>query len=293
MMSPERYRQLKENSKKEKLLIGIGCSFTQGQGSPSVEVWEKFNWNIPNDHIILEVEHEEIAGSWVHQICDNHMPDWAPINLGERGGGNRASAKYLTALYPELNLEDPKKEKIVVFMLTGTERYSIVHGDWEERFHGIFRTLWPSLDSDDEVWRAYANFYSEKGTLIENYFAIKEVKDWCKYNNAKLLLVSAFDFSYHKDYMPISLKSKIDVNFDLNLWLPEGHPSVFHMLLDKDGFGYNIQNGGYWSELNYSEKYPKGTEHVSRCCHPNLKGHAVIAEKMFEELNRREFFDSL
>lgn len=291
-MSPERYKQLKKNSQGEKLLIGIGCSFTEGQGGLSDEIWESYNWNIPNTHNVLELEPLEVAGSWVHQICDNHMPDWTPINLGERGGGNRASAKYLTALYPELKLDDPKKEKIVVFMLTGPERYSIVHDNWGERFHGVFRSIWPSLDSDDELWRAYASFYSKRGTMLETYFSIKEVTDWCKYNNAKLLFVSAFDFSYHKEHSPGSFAS-IDVNFDLNLWLPDGHPSAFHMLLDRDGFGYNISNGGYWAELNYSEKYPKGTEHVSRCCHPNLKGHAVIAEKMFEEFNRREFFDSL
>jgi len=291
-MSPERFTELLKNSENDKLLIGIGCSFTQGQGALKDEVWEKHNWNIPNTHTKFELEELELEGSWVTQICKNYMPDWTPINLGERGGGNRAAAKYLTSVFPELNLDDPNKEKIVVFMLTGPERYTIMTPLWVKRFHGIFESIWPNPRSDQKMWRAYAEeMYSPKQTMFETYLNIKEVENWCKSNNAKLILVSAFDFSYFRHYTHKEIKDTIDLDWVPDVWYPNNHPSVFHLLLDKDGFDYSIADGGYWEELNYTDKYPKGTEHVSRCCHPNYKGHQVIATEMYNELVSRRFFD--
>ena len=291
-MSPERFKILLEASKNDKLLIGIGCSFTQGQGGLSDEVWEKYNWNIPNTHGIHELESLEIEGSWVNQLCRTHMSDWTPINLGERGGGNRAAVKYLTSVFPELNLEDTNKEKIVVFMLTGPERYTAMAPLWGMRFHGVFRSIWPNPTSDDKLWKAYAEeMYSAQQTMFETYLSIKEAENWCNANNAKLLLVSGFDFSYFREYTKANIKSMIDLDWMPDIWYPNNHPSVFHMLLDKDGFDYSIADGGYWQKLNYTDEYPKGTEHVSRCCHPNLKGHRLIAKEMFGELLNREFFD--
>ena len=285
-MSPERYKKLLNDSKNNKLLIGIGCSFTQGQGGLSDEVWEKYDWNIPNTHSFNELEMLEVAGSWVNQLCENHLTDWTPINLGERGSGNRAATKSLTALYPELNLDDPNKEKIVIFALSGPERFTIVHNNWNnEIWHGVFKSIWPNPDSKEEMWRAYANdMYGPKQNFLETYFAIKEVQDWCKYNNAKLILTSAFSFDYYKDYTKENIKKTSGLDWELDLFLPEGHPSLFHLLLDIDGFDYSVRNGGYWNELNYTDKYPKGTPHVSRCCHPNLRGHAKIAEVLYDKI---------
>ena len=284
-MSPNRWKELLENCKKDKLLIGIGCSFTQGQGGLSDEVWEKYNWNIPNTHEISEIEPLELEGSWVNQLCKNHMSDWTPINLGERGAGNRAASKYLTSVFPEFDLENNDKEKIVVFMLSGPERYTVVDNRWKERYHGVFQSIWPNPDSDNELWRAYANvMYSEKQSMMETYFAIKEVQDWCKYNNAKLIITSGFSFDYYADYTKENIKKTIELDWQLDLFLPEDHPSFFHLLLDMDGFDYNIQNGGYWDALNYNDEYPTGTPHVSRCCHPNLKGHTKIAEVLYDKI---------
>ena len=284
-MTPNRYNELLENSKKDKLLIGIGCSFTQGQGGLSDEVWEKYDWNIPNTHSFNSLEKLEVAGSWVNQICLNHMSEWTPINLGERGAGNREAAKNLTSVFPEFDLENKDKEKIVVFMLSGPERYSVVHNDWSNRFHGVFKSIWPNPDSDNELWRAYANvMYGEKQSMMETYFAIKEVQNWCKHNNAKLVITSGFSFDYYSDYTSEKISKILDMNWELNLFLPEEHPSFFHLLLDMDGFDYNTKNGGYWDRLNYNDEYPKGTPHVSRCCHPNLKGHAKIAEVLYDKI---------
>lgn len=288
-MTPENYAQLKKNSKNDKLFIGTGCSFTQGQGGLKDSVWESYNWNIPNTHCIAHLEAVEIEGSWVTQFCKNHYPDWTPINLGARGAGNYAAAQSLTSLYPELNLEDTSKEKIVVFMLSGPERYSIINSEWGERFHGVFQSIWPDPNSDNPLWRAYAtDMYSEKQTMLLTYFAIKQVQDWCKLYNAKLMLVSAFDFSYVARWTPGKVWDTINLPWDLpsQMWKPEGHPSAFHMLLNNDGFSYDVANGGYWDGLNYNDAYPKGTPHVSRCCHPNYKGHAYIANEM-----RKEFID--
>ena len=43
------YRWQKENikiDKDSKIIIGLGDSFTQGEGACSVDVWEKYNWDL-------------------------------------------------------------------------------------------------------------------------------------------------------------------------------------------------------------------------------------------------------
>ena len=59
--------------------------------------------------------------------------------------------------------------------------------------------MWPNNNTKlssgyfEEIW-------SDKFGVIESLLSIAEVKMWCKLNNAKLLLISAFSPNFNRDY---------------------------------------------------------------------------------------------
>ena len=117
---------IERKKNKSKILIGLGDSFTQGQGACSIELWEKYNWDLGtsseiDNHDLLKSSYEN---SWVNKICENYLTEYTPINLGMTGRGNRAAVKELY-LHPDLQLEK-SNEIIVVFMLTGMERFDFI-----------------------------------------------------------------------------------------------------------------------------------------------------------------------
>lgn len=107
----------------DKFLIGIGDSFTQGQGSITPDLYEKYGDAVYESNHRLPIDAEERANSWVGQLAKK-LSDYCPINLGERGRGNRSAAKELY-----LNFLDSSSEKIVVYCLSGMERFDFVQKD--------------------------------------------------------------------------------------------------------------------------------------------------------------------
>ena len=81
--------------KGDKLVVGLGDSFTQGVGAYSDETWTRHNGKIDVHTQDLKLIKEQYQGSWVKQLCDNHMPGWVPVNLGHAGTGNRSAIKEL------------------------------------------------------------------------------------------------------------------------------------------------------------------------------------------------------
>ena len=127
-------------NKDSKVVIAIGDSFAEGQGAVSWETWEKYDWD--RDKMIkhkLEYIKEERSNSFVAQLCKNFLPSWTPVNLGKRGTGNRSASQQLF-LHPKLNLEQAN-EKIVIFMLSGLDRFDFVNKDLPENFSHF--TMWP------------------------------------------------------------------------------------------------------------------------------------------------------
>lgn len=270
-----------------KLLIGLGCSFTQGQGSYSPEMQEKWNWNIRIHDNDEELVREAYENSWTTLLAKEI--GYTPINLGQAGGGNRQASKALHMFHNE-KLQNAK-EKIVIFMMTGMERFSYIKKGFDHAGQDYWFTCWPNGDVPDDnpmknVWRGYSSdVYDDDVGFLETYLSLMDVITWCKAHNAKLILTSAFAPDYINElFMPA-----LDFNPKFNFYYPKGRLSMFHYLLEKDGFDENVQNGGYWDAINFNDNYPKGTEHVSRCCHPNQKGHQVITKLLLDELQRREY----
>jgi hypothetical protein len=277
-----------------KIVIALGDSFTQGQGACDISIWEKYNWDLK----LMQGKHEqdilpfEYEGAWVNQLCKNHMPDWTPINFGMRGCGNRATVKELY-LHPKLHLEKAK-EKIVIFAITGTERFDFINKSFYDHHH--FFAMWPSPWSDGvtnkKLWEAYyEDIFDDRFAVIELLLNIQEVMTWCKAHNAKFILCSAFENRLNKKYFTEQLVNKQNpITADLinlidwdNIFRPQGYENFTDMLVHYEGRD-DLKGGGFymWAQ-DYKQGTPKGF--FTPCMHPSYKGHALIAESMHEYIN--------
>ena len=277
-------------TKDSKIIIGLGDSFTQGQGACDVPVWEKYNWDLK----LMQGKHErdilpyEYEGAWVNQLCKNHMPDWTPINFGLRGCGNRATVKELY-LHPSLGIEKAK-EKIVIFAMTGLERFDFVNKNYYDHHH--FFAMWPSPWSDGvtnkKLWEAYyEDIFDERFSVIEALLNIYEVQTWCKAHNAKFILCSAFDNRLNKKYFAEYLQKDDKANINLldaidwnNIFRPQGFENFTDMLVHYEKRD-DLNGGGFYM---WAHEQKRGTPegYFTPCAHPSYKGHALIAESMYE-----------
>ena len=273
----------------DKFLIGIGDSFTQGQGSITPDLYEKYGDAVYESNHRLPIDAEERANSWVGQAAKK-LPDYYPINLGQRGKGNRSAAKELY-----LNSLDPSSEKIVVYCLSGMERFDLVQKDFSsQHFYAMFPN--PNFkEHKNELYRIYAReIYSDQMAVVETMLNIAEVQNWCKANNAKLLLVSAFDSQINREYfnktLPYNKKHLVDIVDWSLFWRPRGYDTFLHMLIDlqenKSDEVEKLKDGNFWNK--YYKNFPC-KEYITPCCHPTYKSHGLFASSLRQELRKREY----
>lgn len=291
-----------------KVLIGLGDSFTQGEGACDISLWEKYNWdlNLMSDKINRqEINESNLKNSWVNKICENHLTDFIPINMGMTGRGNRGAVKELY-LHPDLNIEIAK-EKIVVFMLTGIERFDFVHKFFFEHLH--YYTMWPNEGGtipESPLWDAYREFiFSDRSATIELLLTVAELKNWCKLNNAMLVLTSAFrpeyNFNYffnsirgdHTNYMDESenyIKDLVNT-IDWDSFLkPEGYNCITDYLChleEREDLIMDKSAALYYEFGSKLEKLsPKG--YITKCSHPSYKGHEAIADVIYKHIIKQK-----
>ena len=303
-------RKLTSNSK---VVIGIGDSFTQGQGACGEDIWEKYNWDMKNvpesdERIVDTIFYEN---SWVNQLCENHLTDYTAINLGMVGRGNRASVKQLS-MHPAFKFENIK-EKIVIFMLTGMERFDFVHKNLNQHVH--FKTMWPSDSYDGEekgLWNEYlTQIYSDRSATIELILNIHEAQTWCKANNAKLILTSAFSTDYNNEsfYKKIrGEKTKENylygnihylnelmtmVNWDSYL-KPGGFSCVADMLchLENRDDLIGVESSAKYYDYAYSSKKMSKGGYITPCAHPSVNGHKEIAKTIHDFIIKNDYLNN-
>ena len=222
------------------------------------------------------------------------------------GRGNRGAVKELY-LHPELNLESIE-EKIVIFMLTGIERFDFIHKNLHEHIH--FLTIWPDPMAQGDHAKLWAEYYesiwSDKFGIIEMLLSIAEAKTWCKANNAKLYLVSAFrpeyerqpfirgimgDIDDEENYLYKQteyIKSLVDIVDWKNFIRPNGFKCVSDFLCsleNKDDLIEEVGSAKYYKFAGKIKKLsPKG--YITNCAHPSQKGHEAIAKSIYESINK-------
>ena len=295
------YPHTQENriTKDSKLLIGIGDSFCAGRGACSIELWEKYGWDMERMYGEggTEVEESNYANSWVNQLCKNHMPDWTPLNLGMSGKGNRFAIKELM-VNPLLGIEKAK-EKIVVFAVSGFERFDLAK-DLVGEEH--FTTQWPMYGDYKEKKLGYSeltlengdSLYSEKFVISEFILNIIELMNWCKLHNAKLLLISAFTPEFNKSHFIDVLSPNVtsvlgQMKLDELIWSipweriirPLGFSCITDMLMHLEGWDKDLPGYGF-RNMKIETIGPNG--YMTKCQHPSEKGHKLLAEIIYDHI---------
>ena len=295
------YPHTQENriTKDSKLLIGIGDSFCAGRGACSIELWEKYGWDMERMYSEggTEVEESNYANSWVNQLCKNHMPDWTPLNLGMSGKGNRYAIKELM-VNPLLGIEKAK-EKIVVFAVSGFERFDLAK-DLVGEEH--FTTQWPMYGDYKEKKLGYSeltlengdSLYSDKFVISEFILNIIELMNWCKLHNAKLLLISAFTPEFNKSHFIDVLSPNVtsvlgQMKLDELIWSipweriirPLGFSCITDMLMHLEGWDKDLPGYGF-RNMKIETIGPNG--YMTKCQHPSEKGHKLLAEIIYDHI---------
>ena len=277
----------------KKALIGIGCSWTQGEGGYPEELWKEYNGkiNLPI-HKSMHLIPYEHKNSWVNVLTREYFKDFTPVNLGQRGIGNRGSARSLYLSNINWNkLEDG----IVIFMLSGFERLDFFRVDWNRKdiagflnyknaAYYNFQTVWPH-SGHSELWTQYAkHVYAEEATAIEQVCNILEVQNFCKVHNLKFVLANAFD-GRGKEFL-VENTEKISDAIDWTCYVHEGRKfsSYVDLLVEKDGI---IKPDEHYYDIYKNLKWPQ--KHLTNCIHPTIEGYKVIAEDLANFILERHY----
>lgn len=325
-----------------KAIIGLGCSFVQGQGAFTEEIVQQYGTKFtelgdplklndiskkekldlikrypilelgPNDDI--DFTFMEYENAFTNVLCKKYFDNqYAAINLGQRGCGNRATIKELY-LYPEIHWHN-LKEIIVIYCPSGPERFDFINDQFKD--HGHWICMWPNIDGKtgpkEKLWTGYKeSLYSEKFEVLEQITHVQELLTWCKLHNAKLIITPAFDQRYSKDYFIRSLSDNIQRDMDGNritqsmltniknifsdgqkindlvklfpwdkMFYPDGMPTLADMAV-KQEFPNQIKNNNYhfWSFIG------KGTPNnwITPCAHPSAKAHDYFASLLHHHI---------
>ena len=321
----------------KRVIISLGCSFVQGVGAIAEDIynnypWEPMSpkdttikWNLTKDNYKqLVSQHLNIKGSYKHIEFAEHESDnsfvsilckkyfnneYAAINFGINGCGNRATIKELH-YYPDI-LWNEIEEHIVIYCPSGLERFDFISDEYHNPNEaGRWKSIWPrDLDEDSsraQLWGGYKNhLYSSKFEVLEQIAHIQELLLWCKYKNARLIIVPAFNRYYSKSYFTKSLKDTVTrsntgdmisikhsafsdsgITKMVNMWPwehmfePDGCPTFMDLVM-KQEFPTT------WKDQEHFYLYAGSgspTAWVTPCAHPSVKGHDIFAQHLYKHI---------
>lgn len=273
-----------------KYLIGIGDSFTAGQGAVSREFHSKYGDRVyHHDTKIDGIYDEEKLHSWVTHVA--RKIGYTPINLGSTGKGNRSAAKELY-----MNNIDTDSEKIVVFCLSGMSRFDFVVKDAGISY-SHFSPIFPDMNGN-KLWQGYAecgNSFQQEA--IDCLLNIAEVQNWCKVNNAKLLLVSAFDLEIDEesisDRISVEDKKYLKDIVDWDLFCrPRGNRTMVELLVREQESGLEEHQLQPIYGFEYFNRYKKegfAEGLITPCGHPSHTGHMFLSDVLADEILGRGY----
>jgi hypothetical protein len=288
----------------KKHIIGLGCSWTQGEGGYPEEVWKTHSGRVQirmrSDHYLRTIEHEN---SWVNVLCRDHFTDYEPINLGVRGIGNTAAVRQL---YFCDTVDWNNSTGIIILMLSGFERFDVLQQhpySWngEDDYystnkyrHYKWRTAWPfqSEQGGDKFWDCYSReLWSEQFVAGHQMLALLELQTFAKAHGYKVIVANSFNQRKEgiKQYLIDNAGYLVD-KFDWSTYVHETTPYVAFVqkLVELDGLLPPGQWGGfhsYYHQRDWPAKYLTNCEGA----HPTLEGYKVIGEELANFIKLRGY----
>ena len=215
---------------KKKLLITLGCSYTEGVGC-----YGDFNPNDPNltenDENILTTRYHTYG--WPLALTKKLGYDKL-INIGIRGSSTSGQIKKLFEIYYDNTLEE--YDVTIIWLLTQPSRISFYT-------NGLVTNLMTYLPikelkhlrNKESIATAYINFIQDIDTdpILEQLFHIKCMEQYCENNNYSLIIANTdlladsllkyfHNSKYYLSPNPFSVLNKLNKDTDLALC---GHPN--------------------------------------------------------------------
>lgn len=253
-----------------KVIIGIGDSWTQGEGGVPLKVFEDWGGRIDKTDSeclhLLETEHEN---SWVNVLCRDYFTDHIPFNLGMRGYGNRGAVKNL---FIEKVPYNQITEGYLIFLLSSRVRFDLLLCENKINSRRKFQTFYPHQGKNDGMSeRFYQDIYTSYFGKQETIFNILEAQTFAKAYNLKFYFGSAFEnmddirYDFYGTGELINWKNYLtpNTNYFKILSTLEGNP-----------------NG-------HAEQYrvmPMPSRYLTNCIHPTIEGYKEIAKDMYNKI---------
>ena len=300
----------------QKYIVGLGCSWTQGEGGYPQDVVDAHGGRTqirvgqlgqPDSDYYLRVH--ELENSWVNQLTKYHFPEYKPLNLGVKGIGNNAAVNQLHFV-DQVDLEDA--EGVIVFMLSGFERFDVLqqhpkdHSGFEspdmynngEYRHEKWRTAWPheSETGDNKFWTCYAReLWSEQFVASNAMMALLNLQTFAKANNFKIVLANAFNiredgvYEWFKEYA-----GALTDKFDWSCYIHNDIDYVAFMekLVELDG-KLPREEWGAFNDVYNPKNLDTHSEYLTndQGAHPTIKGYRVIADELATFIKKRGYIE--
>lgn len=240
---------------KQKLLITLGCSFTEGVGCYDPELIKQYP-------IIDDNVREEISNKSIERF---HANGWPPrlqqklnynklINLGKGGTGESFQLKRFIEEFGGVDLSE-EYDVLVIWLASPQGRLSFY-------VNGILYSIlsnWPYPDSKtDNLAKAYVDLIEnvDLDTCLEQSFYIKTLKEICNGKNYNFLI-----FPLGETPSKLNDVLKITENMVSYYTFPNNNEILPDM-----------------SDPHYSS--------IMNCFHPNENGYEMVAERMFEIIKK-------
>ena len=256
------------------VVIGIGDSWTQGQGGYPDHIWIQYNGhvNVPmgQDKHLLKYEFEN---SWVNVLCRDHFTDHTPVNLGKRGCGNRGAVRQL--YFMDKKIRDSILGGYLIFVLSGWDRFDFFSKNYTNQYYP-YNTVYP-WDNENKLWKLYfEEAHSEISVITETLCCILEAQTFAKAHNLKFIFANAFDPRGLEDFN--KFPDLVDqINFDNYLNKHTNYQTFVDKLMLLDGYPKEQLHGAY----NICQKLSKPNKHMTKCFHPTTDGYKVIAAELY------------
>jgi hypothetical protein len=285
--------QINEDSK---LVIGIGDSFCAGTGSEDIKLWEKNNWDVEKMRFDKDAIKNAYKNSFINKLCEVYLHGYLPVNLSMAGRGNRFAIRELF-LNPTLNLEKAK-EKIVIFVSSGLERFDFTDDISDETNHAV--TAWPTYSDKKKIgYSSVTNvsgesIFNDRLNVSETMMDFFMLQNWCELNNAKLLFMSAFSPDLKRGNFVKKILNNKTSGYGKKVssllvnklpWhrqiFPMNHDCIVHMLLHLEERDDLIPNYGFRDfKINTVSEHG----YMSKCQHPTEKSQLILADIVYEHI---------
>lgn len=292
---------------KKKYIIGLGCSWTQGEGGYPEHIWKEYNGRVQirrgSDYHLRKYEHEN---SWVNVLTRDHFPDHTPVNLGVRGIGNRAAVHQLHFCD---TVDWENSEGIIVLMMSGFERFDFFqehprkfHDDepdgysTNQYYHTKWRTIWPLPGCggpEEPLYNVYGKMlWSEQFVACEQMMALLDVQTFAKLHGFKLVIANGFNQNNVKgikEYLRENAGPLVE-KIDWSGYVHDETPYVafIQKLVELDGILKPEDWGRYhntYKERNWPAKYLTNCEGA----HPTIEGYKVIGDELAQFIKLRGY----